>query len=154
MHEFSLTTRWMIPAPVEKVWHCLASIENWPSWWRYVERVEEIRAGDLTGINAISRYVWRTSLPYRLTIDMHFTRVVNHRSVEVVVTGDLVGRGRCSLHYRADEGMTELNFIWNVIPEKFWMKLLSAVAYPLLEWNHARVMKSGERGLIRQLVTW
>ncbi len=67
--------------------------------------------------------------------------------------GDLVGSGSCTVVYRESERVTELIFVWNVSLANAWMKRLAGIAHPLFVWNHERVMKSGEQGLIRQLST-
>ncbi|MEC4746942.1 polyketide cyclase / dehydrase and lipid transport [Methylomicrobium sp. Wu6] len=150
--DFSLTTRWLIPAPVEQVWCCLIATERWPSWWRYVARVEETAAGNATsGVDNVRRYLWRTCLPYDLAIDLRVTKMRTYHYLAVQVTGDLIGSGNCSMTYRENEAATELIFVWNVSLVKAWMKLVAGVARPLFVWNHSRVMKSGEQGLIRHL---
>jgi hypothetical protein len=151
MSDFSLTTRWWIPAPVEDVWDCLIATENWPSWWEYVAMVDETATGNSLGIHNVRSYLWRTCLPYDLALDLRVTSMCPYRSITAEVTGDLVGRGECSLTYQEEEAATELIFIWNVSLAKSWMKWLSGVARPVFVWNHERVMKSGEEGMIRHL---
>ncbi|MBL1263927.1 polyketide cyclase / dehydrase and lipid transport [Methylomicrobium sp. RS1] len=151
MSDFSLTTRWLIPAPVERVWASLVATENWPAWWDYVAIVDETAAGNSLGINNVRRYLWRTCLPYDLAFELRVTQLHPYRSITAEVTGDLIGSGDCSLTYRENEAATELIFIWNVSLAKSWMKLLAGVARPVFVWNHQRVMKNGEAGLIRHL---
>lgn len=151
LSDFSLVTRWLIPAPVDRVWNCLVATENWPSWWEYVDLVEETEAGNSSGIGNVRRYLWRTCLPYDLAINLRVTGVRPYESVMVEVTGDLIGSGSCSIAYQKNEAATELTFIWSVSLVTPWMKLLASVARPLLVWNHEKVMKSGEQGLIRYL---
>jgi hypothetical protein len=151
MSDFSLTTRWLIPASVAEVWGCLVATENWPSWWEYVAMVDETATGNSLGINNVRRYLWRTCLPYDLAIDLRVTQMHPYRSITAEVTGDLIGSGDCAITYRENEAATELIFTWNVSLAKSWMKLLGGVARPVFVWNHERVMKSGEEGLIRHL---
>lgn len=151
MSDFSLTTRWLIPAPMDEVWGCLVATENWPSWWEYVVMVDETAMGNSMGINNVRRYLWRTCLPYDLAIDLRVTQVHPYRSIAAEVTGDLIGSGDCAMTYRENEAATELIFSWNVSLAKSWMKLLGGVARPVFVWNHEQVMKSGEEGLIRHL---
>jgi uncharacterized protein YndB with AHSA1/START domain len=61
--EFNLTTNWTLAAPREAVWRELTKPEDWPAWWRVVERVELLEAGDADGVGALRRMTWRTALP-------------------------------------------------------------------------------------------
>ncbi|MEN8260751.1 MAG: SRPBCC family protein, partial [Pseudomonadota bacterium] len=92
---YELESRWWLDAPVERVWECLCHPEHWTSWWEYVERVEQVERGEENGIGSVRRYVWKTRLPYRLILDMRVTRVDPGRLLEVAVSGDLEGCGRC-----------------------------------------------------------
>jgi len=40
---------------------------DWPQWWRNVEKVEELEAGDTMGIGRRLRFTWKSHLVYRLT---------------------------------------------------------------------------------------
>jgi len=151
MSDFSLTTRWLIPASVDAVWDCLVATENWPSWWPYVARVEETAAGNASGVDNIRRYLWRTCLPYNLAIDLRVTKLWPCQSIAVEVSGDLTGNGVCLLSCQGNETATELIFVWEVSLAKPWMKRVAGAARPLFIWNHQRVMKRGEQGLIRHL---
>lgn len=153
MPDFSLTTRWLIPAPVDKVWECLVATENWPVWWEYVAMVDETARGNSMGVNNVRRYLWRTCLPYDLAIDLRVTQIQPYRFITAEVTGDLTGNGNCAITYQEIEAATELTFTWNVSLTKSWMKLIGGVAKPLFVWNHEKVMKNGEEGLIRHLST-
>jgi len=152
LFDFSLTTRWLIPASVDKVWCCLVATESWPTWWQYVALVEETAEGAASGVDNNRRYIWRTCLPYALAIDLRVTKIQPYHFIAVEVTGDLIGNGSCSITYLEKEAQTELIFIWNVALAKPWMKLLAGLARPLFVWNHQRVMKKGEQGLIRHLI--
>ena len=153
MPEFSLNTTWLIPASVEAVWSRLIDTENWPSWWKYVASVEEIEPGDATGLNNVGQYCWRTSLPYSLLVNLRVTEIQPLRLITVNVSGDLQGCGRCQLYSDSVTRQTRVEFKWQVQTCKPWMNRLAAVAAPIFEWNHARVMKSGEESLIRHLAT-
>jgi len=151
MSDFSLTTRWLIPAPIDQVWDCLMATEHWSSWWRYVARVDNAADDDALGVDSVRRYLWRTCLPYSLALDLRVTKITPGRSFTVEVTGDLIGSGSCALAYQENEAATELLFVWNVSLAKAWMKRWTGIARPLFVWNHRRVMKSGEEGLTRHL---
>lgn len=149
MNKFSLTTIWHIPAPLSLVWDAIVDTDNWPGWWQYVIRVEQLSPGMETGLYNIRRYHWETCLPYQLTIDLCITCLVPYRRIETSVTGDLKGQGSCLLSSQND--YTVIHYQWNVCLNKFWMKLIAPLAYPIFKWNHQRVMKQGELSLINYL---
>ncbi|MGR9086276.1 MAG: SRPBCC family protein [Gammaproteobacteria bacterium] len=146
MTEFSLTSIWQIPAPVETVWSCLIDTEAWPLWWSYVDTVTEIDAGEPSGLGNIRQYLWRTCLPYCLRLRLRVTEIRFKRTIAVEVSGDLRGDGRCQLKSLADN-RTQVVFYWHVNTCIPWMAWFSTLTRPVFEWNHANVMKQGERGL-------
>ena len=75
MADYEFVTIWRFKAPQEKVWDLIFHSENWPEWWRGVEKVERLKDGDANHIGAIHRYTWKSKLPYRLIFEMETTRV-------------------------------------------------------------------------------
>ena len=149
MPQFSLTTTWLIPAPVDAVWSCLIDTRTWPSWWKYVDAVEEMSAGDSSGINNIRQYYWHTCLPYSLMLNLCVTQIQAPHLVIVEVKGDLQGEGICRLSPIPAADHTRVEFNWEVQTCKPWMNWFSPLTRPIFAWNHAQVMKLGEQGLIR-----
>lgn len=45
MAEYNFVTLWRFRAPVASVWDALSKADEWPAWWRGVERVETIEKG-------------------------------------------------------------------------------------------------------------
>jgi hypothetical protein len=151
MSQFSLPSTWLIPAPVDAVWPCLIDTRTWPSWWKYVDEVEETSAGDSSGIGNIRKYYWRTCLPYSLILDMRVTQIEAPQLVIVEVDGDLKGNGRCRLSSLPCMDNTRVEFFWEVQTCKSWMNWLPILTRPVFAWNHAQVMKNGEQGLIQYI---
>ncbi len=149
MTYFSLKTIWKIPAPVDPVWNIVSDTEKWPLWWKYVRNVEELNAGDPSGVNNLRRYYWSTCLPYQLVLDLFITRLEPCRLIETRVAGDLEGEGRC--RFSSQNHFTVLQYDWNVQLCKPWMKRIAPVARPVFVWNHEQVMKKGEQSLIQRL---
>jgi hypothetical protein len=148
--EYKFVTRWVIQAPQERVWNELMSPEEWQTWWRGVERVELLRPGhDALGQGAVRRYTWRSRLPYRLTFVMETTRIEPQMLIEGKASGELEGSGCWRLSH--DNGVTHVQYNWNVVTNKWWMKWLAPVARPLFEWNHDVIMDWGRQGLVRRL---
>lgn len=148
--QYQFVTRWKIPAPLDQVWTQLMSPEDWPTWWRGVERVELLQPGGAPhGIGAIRRYTWKSWLPYRLSFIMETTRVEPQALIEGRASGELEGVGCWHLSQAA--GMTHVRYDWNVIATKRWMQWLAPIARPLFAWNHDVVMAWGEVGLRQRL---
>lgn len=146
---YRFVTQWDIPAPLDRVWNELMTPEEWPVWWRGVENVELLRPGVGPGVGAIRRYTWKSWLPYRLSFTMETTRIEHLQLIEGTATGELEGRGCWSLH--ADNGVTHVEYVWEVATTKLWMRLISPIARPLFAWNHDVVMDWGRVGLLRRL---
>ncbi|MBV9400285.1 MAG: SRPBCC family protein [Bryobacterales bacterium] len=150
MSRYTLVTSWTLETGVDRVWRALRATREWPSWWKYVERVEEIEPGDSDGVGALARYTWSSRLPYRLTFDMR-TTVLQPDRIEGVASGDLKGHGRWDL--RDEGGRAKADYTWSVDTDKAWMNLLAPVLAPVFAWNHGEVMREGGRGLARHLGT-
>lgn len=151
MPAYNFVTVWRIKAPIEKVWNEIYHSSEWPTWWRGVENVSEVRPGDETGVGSVHRYTWKSKLPYRLRFDMQTIRVEAPRLLEGIATGELAGRGLWQLSTEGDE--TIVRYDWSIDTTKRWMNLLAPIARPLFEWNHDVVMSWGAKGLADRLAT-
>jgi uncharacterized protein YndB with AHSA1/START domain len=149
MADYSFVTRWRFRAPLAPVWDLIYNSERWPEWWRGVERVEKIEAGDAEGIGSVHRYTWKSRLPYRLAFDMRLKRVEPMSVIEGEAIGELTGSGRWQL--TQDGEFTNVRYDWNVATTKPWMNLLAPVARPVFKWNHDVVMGWGAEGLSKKL---
>jgi uncharacterized protein YndB with AHSA1/START domain len=148
-HTYSLTTRWLLDAPIDRVWDALTAPEQWPHWWRYVEAVEPIAAGDAQGVGAVRRYTWSSRLPYRIAFEMTTTALERPSFIEGRARGELNGIGRWRL--TRDAGGVGAQYEWVVTTGKRWMNLLAPLLAPVFAWNHDQVMAEGGRGLARHL---
>lgn len=149
MADYSFVTLWRLRAPRAPVWDLIYHSEQWPDWWRGVERVEKIELGDAEGIGSVQRYTWKSKLPYRLAFEMRLTRVEPMSLIEGEAIGELTGTGRW--HLTEGEGVTTVRYDWNVSTTKAWMNLLAPLARPLFKWNHDVVMNWGAEGLAKKL---
>ena len=147
--EFHLTTDWAFDAPLEPVWQALMAPEQWPAWWRAVEKVERLQAGDADGVGAVRRITWRTALPYTLSFAMRVTRVEPMTLIEGRAEGELDGIGRWTLC--PDAGRTYVRYDWIVEVTKPWMRRAAPLLRPVFAWNHGKVMGWGYEGLTRKL---
>ncbi len=97
------------------------------------------------GVGGVSRFTFRSVLPYDLVFDMRSVRVERHRLLEAVASGELAGTGRW--RFFVQEGATAVTYEWDVETTARWMNLLAPVARPAFAWNHDRVMRAGGEGL-------
>jgi polyketide cyclase/dehydrase/lipid transport protein len=141
LYEFE--TEWRLRAPLAEVWSAI--VDSWPEWWRGVERVELLKAGDEQGIGAVRRMTWRSRLPYTLTFDIEVMRVEPMTLIEGRASGELEGTGTWRLG-EAD-GVTTVHYTWRVRTTRWWMNLLAPIARPNFRWNHDYVMARGGEGL-------
>ena len=149
MADYSFETLWRFRSPLAPVWELIYHSQEWPAWWRGVERVERLEPGGDDGVGALHRYTWKSKLPYRLVFDMRLTRVEPHALIEGEAVGELTGTGRWRLSHEA--GVTDVRYDWNVRTTKPWMNLLAPLARPVFKWNHDVVMNWGGDGLARKL---
>lgn len=149
MAEYHFVTFWHIEAPLSAVCAAIEHSQNWPQWWRCVERVEELRPGDARGIGRVLRYTWKGRLPYRLTFDICVTHIEPLSAVEGIASGQVQGRGRWS--FSSDGVVTVVRYEWQVDTTPRWMRLLAPFMRGVFKWNHDAVMQQGGEGLARQL---
>ena len=151
MSAYNFITIWRVAAPIDNVWNEIYHASEWPTWWRGVESVVELRKGDDNGVGSVHRYTWKSKLPYRLAFDMETIRIEPPFVLEGIAKGELQGHGLWQLSTEGSE--TVVRYDWSVETTKLWMNLLSPVARSLFEWTHNVVMSWGAQGLARRLGT-
>jgi hypothetical protein len=149
MADYEFVTEWRFQSDLAPVWELIYRAEEWPSWWKGVERVELIEAGGDDHIGSLRRYTWKSRLPYKLTFDMKLVRVEPLSLIEGEALGELAGRGLWRLS--CEGGITTARYDWSVRTTKAWMNLLAPVARPVFKWNHDVVMNWGAEGLAKKL---
>ena len=93
MAEYHFVSTWQIQAPIERVWEEICHAERWPSWWKYVVRVDDLEPGAADGVGKRQHLLFRTRLPYTLGFDVRVTRVQPPSTLEAVATGELEAPG-------------------------------------------------------------
>ena len=145
MAEYAFLTTWLLDSPREPVWDAVHDQASWPSWWRGVEEVEELRPGEDGGLGSVSRMVWKSLLPYRVEFEVTTTHLERPRLLQADAVGELSGIGRWRL--LEEDGATAVLYEWNVATTKPWMNLIASLARPVFEWNHDWVMSRGGEGI-------
>ena len=150
MAQYEFVSLWKFNAPQQQVWDLIFHAEEWPNWWRGVEKVEQLKAGDANHVGAVHRYTWKSKLPYRLVFQMETTRVAPVSLIEGRAIGELQGLGRWQLSH--DGEVTTVRYDWKVETTKCWMNYLTPIARPVFSWNHNVVMDWGRECIEKQLV--
>jgi len=148
-HHFDLVSHWRLEAPPERVWAALVDTHNWPRWWPFVRRVDDLRGGDVRGVGRVRRIEWATRLSYRLHLEMEVVDVVKGEMLRARSRGHLNGEGIWLL--RPDGACTNVTYVWRVELPPGWMRWLAPLLAPLFRWSHETVMRAGGVGLGRYL---
>lgn len=147
--EYRFVTVWSIEAPLETVCETISLSLTWPQWWRSLENVAEVAAGDTAGLGRVLRYTWRGRLPYRLTFDVRIVEIQPLVAVAGVAHGDVEGTGRWS--FSTQGSVTHVRYEWQVRTTPVWMNVLALFARPFIRWNHNFVMRQGGEALAHRL---
>ena len=146
---YSFISRWQLGAPVEDVWEAIRESEKWPEWWKGVDGVEEIEAGDDQGIGSIRRYTLSSPTKYKLNFSLLLTDRLEYALLKGEASGDLEGTG--AWHFAENGGVTYVECHWHVSTTVRWMNFLSPLLAPMFKYNHSVVMKWGAQSLARKL---
>jgi uncharacterized protein YndB with AHSA1/START domain len=150
MAQYEFRTTWQLDAPIEQVFELLRDSVRYPDWWKGVKRVEALETGNENGIGDVSRFTWRSVLPYSLSFDLRVTRVERPFTIEGQATGELEGTGIWTLSATEGEGTTVV-YDWRVCTTRAWMNVFGPLARPAFVWNHDIVMRQGAKGLAAAL---
>lgn len=141
--QFRFTAGWDHPAEPGRVVEALADIGAYPQWWPQVRAVRRLDERTV-------RAVCRSFLPF--TLDLVLTQVVEDRVaglLEADIGGDLTGWSRWTLEAYA--GGTRLGYEQEVDVASPGLARAARHLGPLLEANHAWMMRGARRGLLRQV---
>lgn len=63
MHTYQFTTIWRVEARIDVVWNEIDHSGLWPTCWKGVEAVVNLRAGDASGVGTIHRIAHEPGSP-------------------------------------------------------------------------------------------
>ena len=147
--QYSFITKWQIKAPVQSVWDAIFYSKEWPDWWKGVLAVKELVPNDAAGLNGISEYTWKSVLPYTLSFNMKLLERDELKRLYGEAFGELEGNG--TWLFEETDGISYVQYNWNVYTNKAWMNYLSFVLKPAFRYNHDVVMRRGAEGLAKKL---
>ena len=141
LSEFTLTSS------REAVWAALVAAEAWPSWWRWLKRLEVVRAATSeNGVGAVYRNHIGSPTGYSFTFRVEIADTDRLRRIDMALTGEIDGRIRYLLS-EGPSGGTHISYAQLVETPKWWMNLLAPIARPGFTWNHDKLMTDFAKGL-------
>ncbi|MFI8168525.1 SRPBCC family protein [Streptomyces sp. NPDC085931] len=144
-NHYRFRSLWPLPAPPAAVYEVLQRPEDYPRWWRQVREVT--RLDDTTGVIRI-----RSVLPYDMTFTAREVRRDPGAGVlEIAVFGDIEGRARWTVTPRGTGSLARYDQVVSVT--KPLLRRFAVPGRPVFRANHALMMRSGRRGLLRHLGT-
>jgi hypothetical protein len=146
---YSFTSNWEIRAPLERVWEQIDQGEDWYTWWNSLVGSKVLFQGQGDGIGKVMRYTWKSFLPFTLSINFTITKREMYKRIEGKSDGDLVGTGVWTFEER--NGITYVQYKWDVKSTKRIMNLLSPVFKKFFVYNHNFIMHKGAKGLAKRL---
>lgn len=175
---FVLESVWRPAAPVARVWSVLADPRfSWPDWWPGLtaDATHSVVGPDgLAAPGAWAQLRVRSPLGYalRFRLDLMWTTAPSNGEpgrARLDVSGDLEGRAEVTVSGVGADAVgtrvstsptsggtnskpsTEVRLGWSISPVPAWFRAASLIAPGPLAWAHARVMRTGERGLAARL---
>lgn len=146
---FEFVTDWHINAPLPLVWNAILRTDRWPTWWRGVDSVTQLKKGRSNGLGFVYHYAMRGALPYRLHYNMESVAIDPLHSIDGRVSGEVEGFGRWN--FFTDGAGTKVRYIWNIRLTSTALRLLSIIGRSVFAWNHDVVMRKGGIGLASYL---
>lgn len=142
MGHYRFQNVWRLPHDARRVYETLADGERYPEWWPQVR--EAVRIDDDRGT-----VVCQSVLPYKL--HMVATRLISDPDelhLRAALDGDLVGWAEWRIRPGSSGCVAEFS---QQVDTTGFIRRVTPVARPIFSWNHAVMMRGGERGLRRLL---
>ncbi|MBX7110002.1 MAG: SRPBCC family protein [Chitinophagales bacterium] len=150
MHEYTFVTVWKLKhTSLAEAWNTIKAVEEWPQWWKGVISVTTIKEGDADCIGKVSRFIFKSVLPYRLVFQLELIRLQHHHFMIGQASGELEGTGTWT--FDMDQDVVRIQYNWNVKTTRAWMNVLAPILKPAFKWNHDVVMRRGWKGLAKKL---
>jgi uncharacterized protein YndB with AHSA1/START domain len=135
-----------LDAPPGAVWVAIERFDQYEKWWHWLSELSV--EGDGLQAGSVLHGVVSPPVPYRMCIDVTIVASARPRSIEAVVSGDLVGPA--SLRLRRSGSGTAAEVAWTIEMMQLPMRMASRVAHPLLQWGHDRVVQWTIAGFARR----
>ena len=141
---FDSDRRWDFDVPAEQLWDRIVAVDEYDSWWPWLRRFDP-------GPGVQPGAQWRCEvappLPYVVRFTVSFDRIVEHRSIETTVDGDVRGRARLLIDSRGDRG-SRARLVSSLAPAQPVLRAVGLAARPLVEWGHDWVLDQGRHQFV------
>ncbi|MFF7314151.1 SRPBCC family protein [Streptomyces sp. NPDC008137] len=142
-NHYRFRSLWPLTAPPDAVYEALGRAEDYPRWWRQVRQVT--RLDETTGVIRI-----RSVLPYDMTLTAREVRRDPAAGVlTTALSGDVEGWARWTVTPLGPGSLARYDQVVSVT--KPLLRRLAVPGRPVFRANHALMMRSGRRGLVRHL---
>jgi hypothetical protein len=134
-------SEWHLAAAPDAVYSTLSDLAGYPQWWSQVRAVRQLN-------DAAGEVRCRSLLPYDLVFVV--TRDIEDpvgRVLQASQIGDLEGTSRWVVRPDGTAVFDE-----DVVVRKPLVRAAGRIARPVLRYNHAVMMRDGERGLRQHLL--
>ena len=148
MAKYHFVTEFSVTADREQVWEELSDPSDWPTWWRWLKRVDVHDEGGPDHLGGRYTYAFGTALPYTLSFQVLVTQVQRPSYLLGEASGELQGAGHWQLE-NAEGGGTDVTYVWLVETTKRWMNVLAPIGRPAFSWNHDVLMRDFAKGVAR-----
>ena len=138
--KYSFHTEWVIKAPLKEVWDAIYASLEWPHWWKGVNKVKEINAGDENGIGSIRIYTLSSPMAYTLSFQLAVTEHIPQQKLKGISSGELEGTG--TWLFKEEQGITTAICQWEVATTIAWMNMFSFLLAPIFTYNHKKKIQT------------
>jgi hypothetical protein len=153
-NEYHFITEWRVSAPRELIYEILKEGKDYPAWWPEVYLDASFHpSGRADHIGDRVKFLTKGRLPYRLNWTAEVVRHEHPHTIEIVASGDFVGRGVWRLREDDSAGRpgTHIVFDWQIRADKPLLRWFSPIFKPFFKWNHGWAMARGFESLCREV---
>jgi len=136
---------WELKAPVETVWNVVSEPENWSTIFYGFSIQQDPEEAPSLSEDACYSFQIKGSLPYTLSLKVDILKFLSKELMLVKMGGDLKGIGKFETCRYGDR--TKINFKMNVVPVKFWMRLVAPIAGKFFVKNHNLIVDKSYQSL-------
>jgi carbon monoxide dehydrogenase subunit G len=125
-----------------RLWERIQEFDQFEGWWPWLSdlRIE----GNGLSRGTVLHGVVTPPLPYRMELRVELVDTEPARSIDAVISGDLVGQSQIRLS--PEDGQTRAEVAWVVEMKQPVMRLADRFTHPLLQWGHDRVVETTVAG--------
>ena len=130
-----------------QLWERIGEFDEFEPRWPWLSDLRIEGTGLVRG--TVLHGVVTPPLPYRMDIVVELMDTEPARSIDAVVSGDVVGEAHIRL--RPGAGHTWAGVAWTVEMKQPVMRLADRLTHPLLQWGHDRVVEITVAGFRRRI---